>query len=224
MTPSPLPRFVELPGVSLPVQPPFPFEGMSARAFPLRASLGSLQRFVDSYLNHIPPELGRFRVPAPFVTLMLLDYGRMAIEVGNYGWLAQREILFSIPLEWYKVINGKWQFHDWATIAPFIYVDDELSMTVGRTVYGWPKTNAAIDPTTNDWLRDPKAPVREAFVRTSVFSELYSGKRLEMKPLLEIQREAPMSYLRAPFDANSPLAPWTIARNVAESLVGFSRD
>ncbi|MBL0171173.1 MAG: hypothetical protein IPP90_10655 [Gemmatimonadaceae bacterium] len=224
MPPLPLPKFVEMPGVSLPVQPPFPFEGMSARAFPLRASLGSLQRFVDSYLNHIPPELGRFRVPAPFVTLMLLDYGRMAIEVGNYGWLAQREILFSIPLEWYKVVNGKWQFHDWATIAPFIYVDDELSMTVGRTVYGWPKTNAALEPTTNDWLRDAKAPVREALVRTSVFSELYSGKRLEMKPLLEVQRDAPMSHLRLPFDPNSPLAPWTIARNLAESVVGLSRD
>ncbi len=218
------PNFVEMPGVSLPVQPPFPFSGVSGRAFPLRASLGSLQQFVDGYLNHIPPELGRFRVPAPYVMLMLLDYGRMSIEVGNYGWLAQREVLFNIPLQWYKVVNGKWKFHDWASIAPFIYVDDELSMTVGRTVYGWPKTNAALDPTSNDWLRDAKAPVREALIRTQVFSQLYSGQRLEMRPLVEIQRAAPMSILRAPFDTDSPLAPWTIARNLAESAMGLSRD
>ena len=56
--------------------------------------------------------------------------------MGNYGWLAQREILFNIPLEWYVVKDGKWVFKDWASFSPFIYVDDDMSMTVGRMVYG----------------------------------------------------------------------------------------
>src|ERR1043165_4047845 len=133
-------------GMSLTVVPPFPFEGMTVRSFPLRANLNSLQRFCDSYLNFIPKELGRFRAIAPYVQLLMVDYGRMATKVRNVGWVAQREILFSIPIAWYKVHHGEWRFHDWATIAPFIYVDDDMSMAVGRGVYGWPKVSARLTP------------------------------------------------------------------------------
>ena len=104
---------------------------MTARVFPLRANIDSLQRFVDGHLNFIPPEVGRFRVPAPYVYLMMLDYGKLALEAANLGWLAQREIMFCVPLEWYKVVDGRWVFSDWATVAPFIYVDDDLSMGAG---------------------------------------------------------------------------------------------
>ncbi len=218
------PKFAEMPGASLAFQPPFSFPGMSVRLFPLRANLANLQHFIDAYLNTIPPELGRFRVPAPFVSLMMLDYGKMAIEAGNYGYLAQREIVFNINLEWYKVVNGKWQFHDWATIAPYIYVDDDLSMFTGRMVYGWPKFSAALEATRSDWMTNAQAPVREALVRTQVFSELYSSKRLEMQPLLGIERDGPISLFRMPFDQGLPLTPWGMAAQIAQTAAGFSRD
>ena len=51
--------------------------------------------------------------------------------------------MFCIPIEWYKLVDGRWVFHDWAMVAPFIFVDDDLSMTLGRTVSGWPKTLAS---------------------------------------------------------------------------------
>ncbi len=219
-----LPRFVELPGASLPVRPPFPFQGMSVRLLPLRASLGALQRFVDQYLNMMPEELGRFRVPAPYVQLMLIDYGRMAIETGNYGWMAQREVMFNITLEWYKVEKGVWRFHDWATIAPYIYVDDDFSMAVGRTVYGWTKTTASLDPIESDWLRNPEAPSIEALVRTPVFSELYLDRKLEMRPLLQVERAAPNALTSIPPNPRSSWAPWSIAGQMAESMSGFARD
>ncbi len=219
-----MPKFADLPGASLPVKPPFPFEGMSARMFPLRASLGSLQRLVDSYLNIIPKELGWFRVPAPYVQLMILDYGRMSIEIGNYGWLAQREILFNVPLEWYQLVNGKYVFKDWASFSPYIYVDDDISMTTGRTVYGWPKTTASLEAADSDWVRNAQAPVTEARIKTAVFSELYSAKRLEMQTLLEVEREAPISHLRLPFDASQPFAPWNVAAKMANAVAGMSRD
>src|SRR5215471_13684676 len=123
-----MPPFSDPPGGSLRIKPPFSFAGMTARVFPLRANIDSLQRFVDGQLNFIPPEVGRFRAPAPYVYLMMLDYGKLALEARNLGWLAQREIMFCVPLEWYKVVDGRWAFYDWATIAPFIYVDDDLSM------------------------------------------------------------------------------------------------
>ena len=149
---------------------------MTARVFPLRANIDSLQRFVDGHLNFIPPEVGRFRAPAPYVYLMMLDYGKLALEAANLGWLAQKEIMFSVPLEWYKVVDGRWVFHDWATVAPFIYVDDDLSMGLGRTVYGWPKTIATLTPTIAAWMEDPVAPVTQATVSTMVFPKLYRGQ------------------------------------------------
>ncbi|MBL8983768.1 MAG: hypothetical protein JNL26_16390 [Gemmatimonadetes bacterium] len=220
----PLPPFVELPGASLPIRPPFPFESVSTRMFPLRASLDTLQRFVDSYLNIIPPELGRFRVPMPFVQLLILDYGKMAIEVGNYGWLAQREILFNIPLEWYVVQDGKWVFKDWASFSPFIYVDDDMSMTVGRMVYGWPKTTAQIVPAASDWVRDPGAAVKEAIVQTAVFSSLYSDQALEMQPLIEVERESVPSMMQLPFDARASWTPWGAWSTMMQTVAGFGRD
>ncbi|MBK8249811.1 MAG: hypothetical protein IPK85_20830 [Gemmatimonadetes bacterium] len=216
--------FAELPGASLPIRPPFPFESVSTRLFPLRASLDTLQRFVDGYLNIIPPELGRFRVPMPYVQLMILDYGKMAIEVGNYGWLAQREILFNIPLEWYVVKDGKWVFKDWASFSPFIYVDDDMSMTVGRMVYGWPKTTAQIVPAASDWVRNPGAPVKEAIVQTSVFSSLYSDQRLEMQPLIEVERDAVPGMLQLPFDPRASWTPWGAWSTMMQTVAGLGRD
>src|SRR5581483_6343783 len=108
-----LPKLTENP---LPIKPPFVFNGMSARVFPLRAGLDALQRVCDGYLNFIPPEVGYFRVPIPYVFLMLLDYGQVAEAVARIGWFAQIEVFFMIPVEWYKRVNGTWQFHDWAVI------------------------------------------------------------------------------------------------------------
>ena len=219
-----LPPFVELPGASLPIRPPFPFESVSTRLFPLRASLDTLQRFVDGYLNIIPPELGRFRVPMPYVQLMILDYGKMAIEVGNYGWLAQREILFNIPLEWYVVKDGKWVFKDWASFSPFIYVDDDMSMTVGRMVYGWPKTTAQIVPAASDWVRNPGASVKEAIVQTSVFSSLYSDQQLEMQPLIEVERQSVPGMMQLPFDPRASWTPWGAWSTMMQTMAGLGRD
>ena len=67
----------------LPMVPPFAFSGMTTRMFPLRANLNALQEFCDGYLNIIPPALGRFKVAAPYVFLMMIDYGRMSSRAVN---------------------------------------------------------------------------------------------------------------------------------------------
>lgn len=220
-----LPEFrVPRKGMSLTVIPPFPFEGMTVRSFPLRANLSALQRFCDAYLNFIPPELGRFRAMAPYVQLMLVDYGKMATKVRNVGWIAQREVLFSIPLTWYKVVNGRWEFHDWATIAPFIYVDDDMSMATGRTVYGWPKTIAHLTPTLGEWMRDPLAPTTDATVSTMVFPELYSGCDMEERVFLEVKNSGALANFTFPPGPHSPLTPWAIATNLATAMAGIVRD
>ena len=208
----------------LPMKPPFSFEGMTARVFPLRANLDSLQRFCNSYLNFIPPEAGRFRAVVPYVYYIMLDYGRMAIDIANIGWFSQREFLFCIPIQWYRVVDGQWQFHDWATVTPFIYVNNDMSMQIGRTVYGWPKAIASLTPTTSAWMTNPLAHVNQATVSTMVFPELYEGKPFEWQTFIEVNRDAPMSNLGFPPNGESPILPWMVASKVANAMIGFGRD
>ena len=132
--------------------------------------------------------------------------------------------MFCIPTEWYRVEKGKWVFHDWAMLTPFIFVDDDLSLNMGRTVAGWPKTYASMTPTLSAWMKDPLAPVSEATASAMVFPELYTGKRQEQRVFLEIERSAPMSNMRLPFNTNSPITPWSIAANAAKSVANLQRD
>jgi hypothetical protein len=218
---SQLPVFANDP---LPIKPPFAFKGLSARIFPLRANLDALQQLCNGYLNFVPPEVGRFRAVVPYVYLAMLDYGQISEVVTSLGWFAQVEVFFCVPVEWYKVVNGKWVFHDWAVITPFIYVDDDISVPTGRGVYGFPKALAKITPAASQWITDPVAPVTLARVETAVFPELYQGRRLESRVFLEVQRDAPMSNFQVPPDMRSPIMPWVVASNLAQALGGLGRD
>jgi hypothetical protein len=208
----------------LPIKPPFIFNNLSTRVFPLRASLDSLQRLCDGYLNFVPPEAGRFRAYMPYVFLMVLDYSQIGEAVMRVGWFAQFEVFFSVPVEWYKLVNGNWVFHDWAVFTPYIFVDDSFSVPLGRIVYGFPKILAKVTSASSGWVRDPAAPVTLAKVETSVFPETYSGRQLEMRKFLEIRRAAPMSNFQVPADPLSPMMPWVMASNVAQAFGGFARD
>ncbi|MFT5045983.1 MAG: hypothetical protein ACI8UP_002961 [Porticoccaceae bacterium] len=139
---------------SLQFTPPFSFSDMTVSVFPLCAELTQLQRFIDGYLN-LDSENVRFEAVLPYVYLQILDYGKMSIEAANMGWVSQTEIAFCVPLRWMVKKKGEWVFHDWAVNCPFIFVDNELSMTTGREVYGWPKVLAQIDPSINQWVGDP---------------------------------------------------------------------
>ncbi len=207
----------------LPIQPPFVFNGMSARVFPLRAHLGTLQRLVDGYMNFVPPQAGYFRVPMPYVYVMLLDYGQVTEAVARIGWFAQTEVFFMVPLEWYKFVNGKWVFHDWAVITPYVFVNDEFSVPLGRTVFGFPKVLARVVSTPDAWIKNATAVVTLARVDTSVFPETYSGTEIETRPFLEVERGT-ISNFQMPFVSSSPTMPWEMATHLAEAAAGFGRD
>jgi hypothetical protein len=150
-----LPPFISS---QLGITPPLMFRGVSARFFPMRANLDILQQLVDSYLNIVPPEAGRFRVPVSYVYLVILDYGQMGESAMRTGWFSQVEVYFGVALEWYKRINGQWVFHDWGVNTPYIFVNDDVSVPVGRTVFGFQKVLAAVELTSSRWMKDPVAP------------------------------------------------------------------
>ncbi|MFO0630211.1 MAG: acetoacetate decarboxylase family protein [Polyangiales bacterium] len=211
-------------GTAMQLAPPFHFDGVTVRLFPLRASRQHLQRFIDQYLNIVPPQVARFRVPVPFVYLMLINYGRMAVDAANLGWVSQREIAFCVPLEWYELRNGRYEFRDWATICPFIYVDNPLSMTTGREVYGWPKSIARLDEELNAWMENPLAKPRLAKVSAMLFPSAYQGQRQEPRVFLEVIHGPAPQALRVPLSRENPALPWNILPNVIHSALGLGGD
>jgi len=220
------PRFVSVggSGAALQLVPPFGFEGVTMRTFPLRASLPKLTKFVDSYLNIIPPEVGYFRPFLPYVYLMIINYGKMAVEAANMGWIAQNEIAFSIGLEWYKKKDGVLKFHDFAYVSPFIYVDNDLSMTTGREVYGWPKSLISLTPEVSTWMENPRKGPRLATVSAMVFPEVYSGCREELRPLLQIEHAPVPSFTQFPPDLSSPIYPWSSIPNAIRGSASMLGD
>lgn len=136
------------------VKPPFAFSDVKMTIFPLQANLTRLTQFCDGYLNQAP-QYAQFKPFLPFVYLILLDYGRMSAAAAQTGWVSQREVAFGVPLRWMEPGANGLQFRDLAFTTPFIFVDNEVSLTTGREVYGWPKLLARLDPTPDDWIRDP---------------------------------------------------------------------
>jgi len=131
--------------------PPYDFLGVTMRVFPLQADLRRLEEFCDSYLNLMPPEIACFRPSAPIVLLVLVDYGKMVSEVREIGWVSQRETGFIVPVTWMREMDGEEVFVDWASVAPYIFVDQPMSVTTGREIYGWPKEMGWFEPGVDTW-------------------------------------------------------------------------
>jgi hypothetical protein len=164
--------------------PPFAFPGVTAHFFPLAANLDVLRSFCNQYLNVGPPEICRFRPALPYVLLAVLDYGQMAIETENLGWVSQHEIYFGIPLEKWRLHRGRMIFEGWLLNTPFIFVDNASSLTTGREVYGWPKVLVSLRPRLQGWVADPRKPIR--FLTMSTLG--YGTRDAEQVRLLEIKQ------------------------------------
>jgi hypothetical protein len=196
-------------------KPPSRFYGVTSRVFPLRANMYRLRKFCDLYLNGAP-EIARFQPFIPYVYLMVLDYGRMASEVANMGWVSQREVAFTVPLQWIDPKRGM-RFVDYAAVSPFIYVDDETSLSTGRQVYGWPKVKVWADQQVNPWLYDPESSQHLLRLKTMVMPELYRGERQEPEVLLEVKQEVASS-LTFPLDPSRPSSPFAA---IPEAMAGY---
>jgi hypothetical protein len=121
------------------------YSDVVTQIFPLKASMGRLQDFCDTYLNLNPDAPRYFKPAVPWVLMQVVDYGQMAVTSKNLGWFSQHELAFGVPLWCYKKEKDKWVFTDWAMVFPFIFVDNPLSMSGGRKIYGWSKSGIKID-------------------------------------------------------------------------------
>lgn len=219
------PRFNEARGETASMQliPPFQFTGVTMRVFPLRANRYLVQRFIDNQLNIIPPAAGQFRVFLPYIYLIVVNYGKMAVTAANLGWISQNEVAFSIPMIWQHEVEGR-LVQDFAFVSPFIYVDNPLSMTTGREVYGWPKGMAGFDPQLSAWMSNPMNRMQQTAMSVDVVREAYAGGRSHNAVLLEIDSAPYPSIGQFPPDVRNPLMPWNALRKSVYSASALTGD
>ncbi|HEY2292824.1 MAG TPA: hypothetical protein VGM86_19150 [Thermoanaerobaculia bacterium] len=179
------------------VPPPFSYPGVTARVFPLRANMNVLSSFCQRYLNVLPKEVCYLRPALPCVLLVILDYGEMALETANLGWVAQHEVLFEVPLERWRRVQDRMVFEGWVLNTPFIFVDNAASLTTGREVYGWPKVLASLQPSLEEWLVDPRNPVQLLSLRLRGVGGRGADKKI---PLLEVDHRLGQSPSLVPSD------------------------
>jgi hypothetical protein len=123
------------------------YSDVVTQIFPLKASMSRLQEFCDSYLNLDEDLPLYFKPAAPWVLMQVVDYGEIATTSQNLGWFSQHELAFGVPLRCYKKEKNEWVFVDWAMVFPFIFVDNPLSLSGGRKIYGWSKSGIEFDAT-----------------------------------------------------------------------------
>lgn len=222
-----LPRFaVALPqDALLQSSPPFDYPGVSMRTFPLRADMTRTQTLVDGWLNDLlPDEVAYFRVFTPFVLLVALNYGKASVIPSNLGWSSQKEVTFSIPLQWYKRGKRGFEFHDFAYLTPFIFVDNDLSIPAGREVFGWQKNLIWMDGLGDRWMSNPRSPLRHAGISTPAFREVYAGKQRQRTAFVDIEEAPPGALFQYPPDLGNPHLPWVSLHNAIDSATELSLD
>ncbi|MGX9356888.1 hypothetical protein ACS3SW_17485 [Roseobacteraceae bacterium S113] len=207
----------------LQMAPPFAFSDVTMSVFPLRASLPTLTNFCRNYLNQAP-EMVQFQPFIPYVYLVILDYGRMSIEAANMGWISQREVAFGVPLRWMSNTGKGLVFHDWAFTSPFIFVDNELSMSTGREVFGWPKLLAKLDPSVSEWVRDPHGARRVFQVSTKGTTEAYSGATSEYQPLMSVYQHRTAGLLDIPPSLDAVTKPLSQMAGITASAARLSME
>lgn len=194
-------------------RPPFYFRGVTMRVFPVPANLATIREFCEQYINFVPGEIARYSPFVPFVYICFINYGRMQ-QVQDVGWVAQNELAFTIPLQWFRKVDGKWEFQDFVSFSPFIYVDVEMSEITGREVYGWPKEYAELSRDLSAWARYPRLNSNLLSVHRRVESRK-APEGWELESFLEIERKAPPSFSMIPSDWQNPLNPAAMASRAA---------
>ena len=138
--------------------------------YPLQADIRALTRFCKIAISIKPSDTcdrWTFEPAAPLVLKQVFNYGKLAMLTQNVGWVSQHEFAFGFPVAWFETLDdGQRKFIDWAMVYPYIWVDDPLSLSLGRQVYGWAK--AGIE------LKSPR-PNLEPNTRCLVSIDLKAG-------------------------------------------------
>jgi hypothetical protein len=134
------------------------FPGVTTQVFPLRADIDVLRKFCDDNLNRLsdsPPPPIKIDPVAPWVLMQVCNYNFMGQAQGK-GYVSQHEVAFGFPVTWQQT-EGQKTAREFAMFYPFIFVDNSISLTLGRQVYGWAKAGVEVDRRLPNF--DPRDPI-----------------------------------------------------------------
>ena len=121
--------------------PPYKFNKLEIRSFPVLADPVKLQKLVD-HLNVAPPEVCEFRAIGNVAFMQLAVYPYLQSEADPTGGFTENELSFNILVACGKRVNGVFVPNALAYFFPFIYVDNDFAIATGREVFGYPKVSS----------------------------------------------------------------------------------
>jgi hypothetical protein len=194
------------------------YSDVVTQIFPLKASMNRLQEFCDGYLNLDEGLPLYFKPAVPWVLMQVVDYGQMATSSRNVGWFSQHELAFGVPLRCYRKEKSKWVFVDWAMVFPFIFVDNPLSMSGGRKIYGWSKSGIKIDATPSIF---EAGNARRLVSISLVTSGTNYGERSGTEEFLQIFQRRPFTSASSAVNDLFTTIPRAIASSVTAAISIF---
>jgi hypothetical protein len=133
--------------------PPFLATGGSFLAIPLKGDLGKIERLVDETLNKVADPAHHvnafptvhYKPISDLVMMMTGEYKRQSSLAQNFvnsGWARETASVFWVPLG-ATSSDGSVRL---CLLAPFVLVDNEMSLICGREDFGYAKALAQFAP------------------------------------------------------------------------------
>ena len=155
---------------------PLRLEGTTSYAFALAADPAHVQRFVDSQLNAACAPNLRYETVGDTVLLTFLEVQSATSEVQTIGVQGDREAMFWVPLWEYREGHIFPRLTFW---VPYLLINVDTGLVVGREIWGYRKAIGAID------LMTDGSGSFEA--RTTVFPTFSDTTRAEQdSPLIRV--------------------------------------
>lgn len=161
---------------------------MRIQIFPMMATLSRLQELCDQQFNNvIPPSVAIFRPALPMVFCGILHYPDMTGQIAyQTGTMSQNEMYFLVPLERYRLINGKEEFVELGATTAYIFVDNAESVAAARERFGMPKELAQFS---TDFSTLPWDVGSQRYLRIGAWEPSANG--VCVGPLLEVTYSTP---------------------------------
>jgi hypothetical protein len=194
------PQFIELPGSSV-YRHPFPIEGMASQSLLVHADYQQLIRTTDRWLNSVPGCEYRYVPLLPFVICNPVWIKKVLWTPAGQGWMRESDFNFAYYVACFK---GH-EFQYIAIVQAYLIVDNPLTASTGREVFGYRKVYG-----TMDYLAGTYQPVAAS---TWVIKEAAPESELE---LAEVARILPPPG----WPAATRQADWDDLKQLAELAIG----
>lgn len=207
-----LPPYIELPGSSV-YRHPFPLKGMNSQVFVLRADYHQLVKTTDHWLNSIPGSDYRYVPLLPFVFCNPVWINKVLWTPGGQGWMRESDFNFGYYVACFKGIH----FHHIAVAQAYLIVDNPLTASTGREVFGYRKSYG-----TMEYLAGTYQP---AAASTWVIKKPGPDQELELAEIARIHMPPGWGAAtqHAKFEALFHLAELTAGNLVLDAVVAVTR-